>query len=55
MTRQPFVSVLLPVYNGEKYIFDAITSIIDQSDQDYELIISIDSGADSSEIVARKF
>lgn len=55
MTHQPFVSVLLPVYNGEKYIFDAITSIIDQSDQDYELIISIDSGADSSERVARKF
>ena len=55
MRNQPFVSVLLPVYNGEKYIHEAITSIINQLDQDYELIISIDSGSDSSESVARKF
>jgi glycosyltransferase involved in cell wall biosynthesis len=55
MRNQPFVSVLLPVYNGEKYINEAITSIINQLDQDYELIISIDSGSDTSESVARKF
>ena len=55
MTHKPFVSVLLPIYNGEKYIFDSITSIVDQTDQDYELIISIDSGSDSSERVARRF
>ena len=53
--NHPFVSVLLPVYNGEKYIHEAITSIINQLDQDYELIISIDSGSDSSESVARRF
>ena len=55
MINHPFVSVLLPVYNGEKYIHEVITSIINQFDQDFELIISIDFGSDSSESVARRF
>jgi glycosyltransferase involved in cell wall biosynthesis len=55
MMNHPFVSVLLPVYHGEKYIHEAITSIINQLDQDFELIISIDSSLDSSESIARKF
>jgi glycosyltransferase involved in cell wall biosynthesis len=55
MHHQPLVSVLLPVYNGEKYLNAAITSILNQSDQDYELIISIDSSTDGSEEVARRF
>jgi glycosyltransferase involved in cell wall biosynthesis len=53
--KRPFVSVLLPVYNGEKYIATAITTVINQIDQDYELIISIDSSSDFSERIARKF
>ena len=55
MKHQPYVSVLLPVYNGENYIESTITSIINQSDPDFELIISIDSSTDSSERISRKF
>ena len=55
MEKRPFVSVLLPVYNGENYIATAITTVINQTDQDYELIVSIDSSSDFSERIARKF
>jgi glycosyltransferase involved in cell wall biosynthesis len=55
MEKYPFVSVLLPIYNGEKYITNAITTVINQIDQDYELIVSIDASSDSSERIARKF
>ncbi len=55
MEKRPFVSVLLPVYNGENYIATAITTVVNQTDQDYELIVSIDSSSDFSEQIARKF
>jgi glycosyltransferase involved in cell wall biosynthesis len=55
MEKRPFVSVLLPVYNGENYLATAITTVINQTDQDYELIVSIDSSSDFSERIAREF
>jgi len=42
--NQPKVSIVMPVYNGEKYIETAIKSIINQSYKNIELII-IDGGS----------
>src|SRR5699024_12146545 len=39
MGNLPEVSVFMPVYNGARYIKDAIKSILDQSFYDLELII----------------
>lgn len=48
----PKVSVILPVYNGEKYIRESIDSIINQTFTDWELIIVNDCSSDgTSEIV----
>ncbi len=48
------VSVILPVYNGERFLEDAINSIIKQSYANWELIIVNDCSTDSSrEIMAR--
>ena len=46
------ISIILPVYNAEKYISQTLDSIINQSFSDYELII-IDDGStdDSSKII----
>lgn len=40
-TYTPLVSVLLPVHNNEQYIKDAIQSILDQTYQNFELLILI--------------
>lgn len=48
----PLVTVLLPVYNGEKYLHDALQSIVDQHFKDFELLIVDDGSTDrSSEII----
>ena len=47
-SEQPLVSVLMPVYNGEKYLSEAIESILNQSFLDFEFIILNDGSTDNS-------
>lgn len=48
MEKNPKISVIMPVYNAEKYIQQAIESILHQTEKDFELIIVDDCGKDSS-------
>lgn len=43
---KPLVSVIMPAYNGEKYIGDAIESILNQTYDNFELIIVEDKSTD---------
>ena len=45
---KPFVSVLLPVYNAARYLRAAVSSILSQSFNDFELIIINDGSTDQS-------
>lgn len=44
----PKISVVLPTYNGEKYISESIESILNQSFRDWELIIVDDCSTDNT-------
>ena len=44
--NQPLVSVIMPVYNAEKYILDAVNSIRNQTYQNWELILIEDGSTD---------
>ena len=44
----PKISVLLPVYNAEKYVGDTIHSVLQQSFSDFELIAVDDGSRDGS-------
>jgi glycosyltransferase involved in cell wall biosynthesis len=43
------ISVILPAYNHEKYITEAINSVLNQSYHDFEIIIVNDGSTDSTE------
>lgn len=44
----PAVSVLMPVYNGERFLVEAIESILGQTFADFEFVIVDDGSTDSS-------
>jgi len=51
----PKISVIIPVYNVDKYIQKCITSIISQSFKNFELIIVNDGSSDNSEEICREY
>jgi glycosyltransferase involved in cell wall biosynthesis len=48
------VSIILPVYNGVKYLADCINSVLNQTYNDFELIIVNDGSKDNSESVIKQ-
>ena len=49
------VSILLPVYNGEKFITQAINSIFDNSYQNFEIVLIDDGSTDNTVPLVNKF
>jgi glycosyltransferase involved in cell wall biosynthesis len=55
MTKQPLVSVLMPAFNAEKFIAEAIDSIVGQSHQNWELLILDDASTDETLSIINSF
>ncbi len=53
--RNPAISVILPVLNGEKYLAEAIRSLLNQSFADFELIVINDGSTDGTEKIIKSF
>jgi glycosyltransferase involved in cell wall biosynthesis len=51
----PLVSIGLPVFNGDSYVSEAISSILGQTRPDFELIISDNASSDKTEEICRAF
>lgn len=53
--RTPSVSVIMGVYNGERFLAEAVESILSQSYGDFELIICNDCSTDASAEMLRAY
>lgn len=53
--KNNFISVIMPYYNSEKYISDAIKSILNQTYKNFELILLDDGSKDNSRKIVDSF
>ena len=53
--EMPTVSLGIPVYNGERYVGEAIRSALGQSLDDIEVVISDNASTDGTERICREF
>ncbi len=54
-TTSPCVSIGIPVYNGEGFVGSAIESILNQTFQDFEIVISDNASTDQTEEICRAY
>lgn len=55
MTSAPEISVVMPVFNGERYIREAIESLLAQTLPDFELVVIDDGSTDATERIIGAF
>lgn len=55
MKNDPLISVVMPVFNSEKYLADAIESILDQTFTNFEFLIFDDGSTDTSPDIVKLY
>ena len=55
MEKEPIVSIVVPVYNGERYLRDSLDSLLAQTFRDFEIICVNDGSTDSSESIINEY
>ncbi len=53
--QQPMVSIVMPVYNSEKYLRECLDSLLSQSFTDYEVICVDDESSDDSPAILNEY
>ena len=54
MDKQPFFSIIIPVYKTEKYLRECVDSLLAQDFTDYEIILVDDESPDSCPAMANR-
>ena len=52
---QPKTSIIMPVYNGEKYLAEAVESILDQTFKEFEFLIINDGSRDGTATILSQY
>ena len=55
MTDAPEVSVIIPLYNAEKFIAECLESLLAQTLQDFEIVVVDDCSTDSSRAIVESY
>jgi glycosyltransferase involved in cell wall biosynthesis len=55
LSSVPRLSVGLPVYNGERFLSEALDSLLGQSYKDFELIVSDNASTDATAAICRRY
>ena len=53
--NNPLISIIIPVYNGEKYLVEAIDSVLKQAYSPIEIIVIDDGSVDNSAAIAQSY
>lgn len=51
MRENPLISVIIPIYNGEKFLEECVNSVLEQNYKEIELLLVDDGSTDSSAII----
>lgn len=54
-SKSPLISTIIPLYNGEKYIKETLQSVLNQTYQNFEIIIVDDCSTDASSKIVKEF
>ncbi len=54
-SNKPTLSIGLPVFNGERYLKEALDSILAQTFDDFEVVISDNASTDSTQKICREY
>jgi len=55
MSKEVKLSIIIPVYNVEEYLEQALTSVINQNYKNFEVIVVNDGSPDNSVSIVEKF
>lgn len=52
---KPIVSIIIPLYNAEKYLRKCLDSILKQTFKDFEILLVNDGSTDGSEVICKEY
>ena len=55
MNNNPLISVIVPVYNNEKYLCKCVDSILAQTYKNLEIILADDGSTDNSSKICEEY